>query len=72
MEKEKEIPEQHQTRQPGIETEMTPEPDSTVEGYKGSGKLELRSRSSLAEIAALAARLPLRSQRRARISLWSI
>jgi NAD(P)-dependent dehydrogenase (short-subunit alcohol dehydrogenase family) len=40
MEKEKEIPAQHQTRQPGIEAEMTPEPDSTVEGYKGSGKLE--------------------------------
>ncbi len=35
-----EIPEQHQTRQPGLETEMEPKPDSTVEEYKGSGKLK--------------------------------
>ncbi|SEO39251.1 SDR family oxidoreductase [Nitrosovibrio sp. Nv6] len=35
-----EIPEQHQTQQPGLETEMEPRPDSTVEGYKGSGKLK--------------------------------
>ncbi|SOD41426.1 SDR family oxidoreductase [Nitrosovibrio sp. Nv4] len=35
-----EIPEQHQTQQPGLETEMEPQPDSTVEGYKGSGKLK--------------------------------
>ena len=40
MEKEKDIPEQHQSRQPGIEAEMKPLPDSTVEEYKGSGKLE--------------------------------
>lgn len=40
MEKEKDIPEQHQSRQPGIETEMKPQPDSTVEEYKGSGKLK--------------------------------
>ncbi|MBA4142118.1 MAG: SDR family oxidoreductase [Nitrosospira sp.] len=40
MEKEKEIPEQHQTRQPGLETEMQPQPDSTVEEYQGSGKLK--------------------------------
>ena len=39
MEKEKDIPEQHQSRQPGIEAEMKPQPDSTVEEYKGSGKL---------------------------------
>jgi NAD(P)-dependent dehydrogenase (short-subunit alcohol dehydrogenase family) len=35
-----EIPEQHQTRQPGLETEMEPKPESTVEEYKGSGKLK--------------------------------
>ena len=40
MEKEKDIPEQHQSRQPGIETEMKPQPDSTVEAYIGSGKLK--------------------------------
>jgi NAD(P)-dependent dehydrogenase (short-subunit alcohol dehydrogenase family) len=40
MEKENDIPEQHQEQQPGIEAEMTPQPDSTVEGYKGSGKLD--------------------------------
>lgn len=37
--KDKEIPEQHQTRQPGLEAEMTPQPDSTMEEYNGSGKL---------------------------------
>ncbi|KIO48882.1 SDR family oxidoreductase [Nitrosospira sp. NpAV] len=37
--KEKEVPKQHQARQPGLETEMTPPPDSTVEDYKGSDKL---------------------------------
>ena len=37
--KDKEIPEQHQTRQPGLEAEMTPQPDSTMEEYSGSGKL---------------------------------
>lgn len=40
MEKEEEIPEQHQPQQPGLETEMEPQPDSTVEGYKGSDKLK--------------------------------
>src|SRR5687768_17557458 len=39
-EKGSEIPEQHQPRQPGLETEMTPQPDSTMEEYRGSGKLE--------------------------------
>lgn len=34
------IPPQHQPQQPGIESEMKPQPDSTVEGYKGSGKLK--------------------------------
>ena len=34
------IPAQHQTRQPGIEAEMTPQPDSTADAYKGSGKLK--------------------------------
>lgn len=34
-----EIPEQHQTRQPGLETKMEPKPESTVEEYNGSGKL---------------------------------
>src|SRR6476620_1474659 len=42
MEKEKDIPEQHQSRQPGIEAEMKPLPDSTVEEYKGSGKLNAK------------------------------
>lgn len=37
--KDKEIPEQQQTRQPGLEAEMTPQPDSTMEEYNGSGKL---------------------------------
>lgn len=37
-----EIPEQHQTQQPGLETEMEPKPDSTAEEYKGSGKLKSR------------------------------
>jgi len=40
MKEEKEIPEQHQTQQPGLEAEMTPQPDSVVEGYKGSDKLK--------------------------------
>ena len=39
-EKGSEIPEQHQPRQPGLETEMTPQPDSTMEEYRGSGKLQ--------------------------------
>ena len=39
-EKGSEIPEQHQTQQPGLETDMTPEPDSRMEEYRGSGKLK--------------------------------
>jgi NAD(P)-dependent dehydrogenase (short-subunit alcohol dehydrogenase family) len=39
MKEKKEIPEQHQTQQPGLEAEMTPQPDSVVKGYKGSDKL---------------------------------
>lgn len=35
-----EIPEQHQKKQPGVEAEMEPQPDSTLEGYRGSGKLQ--------------------------------
>lgn len=38
--KEKEIPGQHQAQQPGLETEMEPQPDSTMEEYRGSGKLD--------------------------------
>jgi NAD(P)-dependent dehydrogenase (short-subunit alcohol dehydrogenase family) len=41
-EKGSEIPKQHQTQQPGLETEMTPQPDSTMEEYRGSGKLETK------------------------------
>jgi NAD(P)-dependent dehydrogenase (short-subunit alcohol dehydrogenase family) len=39
-EKGSDIPKQHQNQQPGLETEMTPQPDSTMEEYRGSGKLE--------------------------------
>lgn len=35
-----EIPEQHQTTQPGREAEMAPQPKSASAGYKGSGKLK--------------------------------
>jgi NAD(P)-dependent dehydrogenase (short-subunit alcohol dehydrogenase family) len=42
-EKGSEIPKQHQTQQPGLETEMTPQPDSTMEEYRGSGKLESKA-----------------------------
>ncbi|CAH0344442.1 SDR family oxidoreductase [Bacillus sp. CECT 9360] len=34
------FPAQHQERQPGIETEMSPNPESVKSEYKGSGKLE--------------------------------
>jgi NAD(P)-dependent dehydrogenase (short-subunit alcohol dehydrogenase family) len=34
-----EIPAQRQTQQPGLEAEMVPQPDSTLENYKGSDKL---------------------------------
>ena len=37
-----EIPEQHQKKQPGVEAEMEPRPDSTLEGYRGSGKLQAK------------------------------
>ena len=40
--KEKKIPPQEQTGQPGREAEMTPRPDSTMEEYRGSGKLKSR------------------------------
>jgi len=33
-------PPQEQERQPGIEAEMTPEPDASASWYRGSGKLE--------------------------------
>jgi len=33
-------PPQHQARQPGIESEMTPRPRAVDPGYKGSGKLQ--------------------------------
>ncbi|MES1043243.1 NAD(P)-dependent oxidoreductase [Bacillus obstructivus] len=35
----KTLPKQHQTQQPGVETEMNPIPKSINPGYKGSGKL---------------------------------
>ncbi|RFU67556.1 SDR family oxidoreductase [Bacillus sp. V59.32b] len=34
------FPAQHQERQPGIETEMSPNPESVKSEYKGSGKLK--------------------------------
>lgn len=34
------FPPQHQDRQPGLEHEMRPEPDSKARNYRGSGKLE--------------------------------
>lgn len=34
------MPPQHQDRQPGIESEMHPEPVAVDQGYKGSGKLK--------------------------------
>jgi NAD(P)-dependent dehydrogenase (short-subunit alcohol dehydrogenase family) len=34
------IPPQHQEKQPGEESQMTPKPDSESKQYKGSGKLE--------------------------------
>jgi NAD(P)-dependent dehydrogenase (short-subunit alcohol dehydrogenase family) len=34
------LPAQHQDRQPGIETEMNPNPESVKSGYKGSEKLK--------------------------------
>ncbi|WP_025039483.1 SDR family oxidoreductase [Nitrosospira briensis] len=37
-----EIPRQHQRKQPGLQAEMEPQPDSTLEGYRGSGKLQAR------------------------------
>jgi NAD(P)-dependent dehydrogenase (short-subunit alcohol dehydrogenase family) len=37
-----EIPEQHQKKQPGVQAEMAPQPDSTLEGYRGSGKLQAK------------------------------
>lgn len=37
-----EIPQQHQKKQPGSQAEMKPQPDSTLEGYRGSGKLQAK------------------------------
>ncbi|ANE48328.1 short-chain dehydrogenase [Paenibacillus swuensis] len=37
--KEEKLPPQHQERQPGLQSEMTPKPDAISEQYKGSGKL---------------------------------
>ncbi|HNU70193.1 MAG TPA: SDR family oxidoreductase [Thermodesulfobacteriota bacterium] len=37
---EKQFPPQHQERQPGIESEMTPQPDSWREQYRPAGKLQ--------------------------------
>ncbi|NCC22679.1 MAG: SDR family oxidoreductase [Alphaproteobacteria bacterium] len=34
------IPPQHQYKQPGLETEMVPRPDSFMEGYRAADKLE--------------------------------
>ncbi|SFL75157.1 NAD(P)-dependent dehydrogenase, short-chain alcohol dehydrogenase family [Paenibacillus sp. 1_12] len=34
------MPPQHQNRQPGLESQMTPQPDSVDRNYKGSGKLQ--------------------------------
>ena len=50
-----EIPEQHQTRQPGLETKMEPKPESTVEEYNGSGKL--RSKVAIITGAGAAGRV---------------
>ncbi|WP_096225721.1 SDR family oxidoreductase [Geobacillus sp. FJAT-46040] len=36
------LPPQHQTRQPGLQTEMNPQPITIKDTYKGSGKLENR------------------------------
>ncbi len=38
--KKQTLPPQHQERQPGIESEMTPKPRAVDKDYKGSGKLE--------------------------------
>jgi NAD(P)-dependent dehydrogenase (short-subunit alcohol dehydrogenase family) len=37
---EKTLPPQHQSRQPGIESQMTPRPEVIRPAYKGSGKLQ--------------------------------
>ncbi|MFD2613310.1 SDR family oxidoreductase [Paenibacillus gansuensis] len=34
------LPPQHQERQPGLQSDMTPKPDAISEKYKGSGKLQ--------------------------------
>lgn len=34
------LPPQHQERQPGRQSEMVPEPEGEMQGYRGSGKLE--------------------------------
>ncbi|SFW21274.1 SDR family oxidoreductase [Nitrosovibrio sp. Nv17] len=40
VERVKEVPAQHQPRQPGVESAMAPPPDTDVQAYRGSGKLE--------------------------------
>lgn len=40
QENQKTLPPQHQDRQPGLESEMTPRPRAEDHTYKGSGKLE--------------------------------
>ena len=40
MSDDKNIPAQHQDRQPGLESEMTPKPSFENPNYKGSGKLQ--------------------------------
>jgi NAD(P)-dependent dehydrogenase (short-subunit alcohol dehydrogenase family) len=40
MPQDQQLPPQHQNHQPGIESEMTPEPKSVDSHYKGSGKLK--------------------------------
>jgi NAD(P)-dependent dehydrogenase (short-subunit alcohol dehydrogenase family) len=37
---EKEIPKQQQSRQPGVESEMKPKPESSPDYYRGGGKLD--------------------------------
>src|SRR5690349_21449943 len=39
---EEKIPKQQQSRQPGVESEMKPKPDSSPDYYKGGGKLDAK------------------------------
>src|SRR3569832_1075744 len=38
--KQEQQPPQHQARQPGLESEMTPKPEAENPSYRGSGKLK--------------------------------